>query len=73
MGRVRTTWLAWAMAVALGRAGRRRPCPWPRRNGEGPAELVSNHHAIGIVTAIGMAVLGAMIASRQPARTLSGG
>ena len=36
------------------------------RNGEGPAELVANHHAIGIVTAIGMAVLGALIADRKP-------
>jgi hypothetical protein len=36
------------------------------RNGEGPAELVEHHHAIGIVTAIGIAVLGAMIAGRKP-------
>jgi hypothetical protein len=36
------------------------------RNGEGPADLVANHHAIGIVTATGIAVLGAMIASRKP-------
>jgi hypothetical protein len=36
------------------------------RNGEGPADLVANHHAIGIVTAIGIAILGAMIASRKP-------
>jgi len=31
---------------------------------------VANHHAIGIVTAIGMAVLGAMIASRKPRNPL---
>jgi hypothetical protein len=40
--------------------------PLAARNGEGPAELVANHHAIGIVTGIGMAVLGATIASRKP-------
>jgi hypothetical protein len=65
MGRVRTTWLAWAMGVisaglavgAVVLAG---------RNGESLAELVFNHHAIGIVTAIGLSVLGALIASRQP-------
>ena len=65
MGRVRTAWLAWAMGVlsvalavgAVGLAG---------RNGEDLAELVLNHHAIGIVTAIGLSVLGALIASRRP-------
>jgi hypothetical protein len=36
------------------------------RNGESLAELVLNHHAIGIVTAIGLSVLGALIASRRP-------
>ncbi|HEX7146569.1 MAG TPA: hypothetical protein VF512_03600 [Actinomycetota bacterium] len=36
------------------------------RNGESLAELVFNHHAISIVTAIGLSVLGALIASRQP-------
>jgi hypothetical protein len=36
------------------------------RNGEGPVELVDNHHAIGIVTATGVAVLGAIIAGRKP-------
>jgi hypothetical protein len=61
----RTRWLARSMGLlsvglsvaAVGLAA---------RNGEGPAELVANHHAIGIVTAIGIAVLGAMIASRKP-------
>ena len=65
MGTRRTRWLAWSLGVlsvalsvaAVGLAA---------RNGEGPAELVANHHAIGIVTAIGMAVLGALIANRKP-------
>jgi hypothetical protein len=65
MRRVRTPWLAWAMGVlsvglgigAVVLAG---------RNGESLAELVSNHHAIGIVTAVGLSVLGALIASRRP-------
>jgi hypothetical protein len=65
MQRSRTRRLAWSMGVvpvclsvaAVGLAA---------RNGEGPAELVANHHAIGIVTAIGIAVLGAMIAGRKP-------
>jgi hypothetical protein len=65
MRRSRTRWAALPMAVlsvglsvaAVGLAA---------RNGEGPAELVANHHAIGIVTAIGMAVLGALIAVRKP-------
>jgi hypothetical protein len=65
MRRSRTRWVALPTAVlsvglsvaAVGLAA---------RNGEGPAELVANHHAIGIVTAIGMAVLGALIADRKP-------
>jgi hypothetical protein len=65
MRRSRTRWLARSMGVlsvglsvaAVGLAA---------RNGEGPADLVANHHAIGIVTATGIAVLGAMIASRKP-------
>jgi hypothetical protein len=65
MGRSRAAWLAWSMGVlstglavaAVALAG---------RNGESPAELVFNHHAIGIATGIGLAVLGAMIAARQP-------
>ena len=40
------------------------------RNGEGPAELVANHHAIGIVTATGLALLGALIAARKPRNPL---
>ena len=64
MGTRRTRWLAWSLGVlsvalsvaAVGLAA---------RNGEGPAELVANHHAIGIVTAIGLAVLGALIANRN--------
>jgi hypothetical protein len=65
MRRSRTRWVALPMGVvsvglsvaAVGLAA---------RNGEGPAELVANHHAIGIVTAIGMAALGALIADRKP-------
>jgi hypothetical protein len=69
MRRTRTRWLAWSMgvlSVGLSVAA----VPLAARNGEGPAELVANHHAIGIVTAIGTAVLGAMIASRKPRNPL---
>jgi len=69
MGRVRTTWLAWGTAV-LSAGLAVAAVPLAAANGEGPAELVANHHAIGIVTAIGMAVLGAMIASRKPRNPL---
>jgi hypothetical protein len=69
--RGRTTLVAWAMgalsvALALGAvvlAG---------RNGESLSELVFNHHAIGIVTAIGLAVLGALIAGRRPGNPSAG-
>jgi hypothetical protein len=54
--------LSAALAVAA--------LPLAAANGEGPAELVFNHHAIGIVTAVGMAVLGALIASRRPANPI---
>jgi len=65
MGRVRTTWLAWVMGVlSAGLAA--GAVVLAGRNGESLAELVFNHHAIGIVTAIGLSVLGALIASRQP-------
>jgi hypothetical protein len=69
MPRTRTRWVAWSMgvlSVGLSVAA----VPLAARNGEGPAELVANHHAIGIVTAIGIAVLGAMIASRKPRNPL---
>jgi hypothetical protein len=65
MRRAWTTWLAWGTGVpsaALAVAA----VFLAAANGEGPAELVFNHHAIGIVTAVGMAVLGALIASRRP-------
>ena len=65
MGRVRTAWLAWGTAV-LSAGLAVAAVALAAANGEGPAELVFNHHAIGIVTAIGMAVLGALIASRKP-------
>jgi MFS family permease len=65
MGRVRATWLAWAMGVlSAGLAA--GAVVLAGRNGESLAELVFNHHAIGIVTAIGLSVLGALIASRRP-------
>ena len=71
MRRAPTAWLAWAMGVlsvglgigAVVLAG---------RNGESLAELVFNHHAIGIVTAIGLSVLGALIASRRPHKPSAG-
>jgi hypothetical protein len=69
MRRAWTTWLAWgvgALSAALAVAA----VPLAAANGEGPAELVFNHHAIGIVTAVGMAVLGALIASRRPANPI---
>jgi hypothetical protein len=65
MRRSRTTWTAWglggpgaalAVAAVVLAAG----------NGEQPGELVANHHAVGIVTAIGLGILGAMIAARRP-------
>ena len=65
MRRSRTRRVAWpvgAVSVALSIAA----VGLAARNGEGPAELVANHHAIGIVTAIGMAILGALIADRKP-------
>jgi hypothetical protein len=69
MGRIRISWVAWSMGTlstglavaAVGLAA---------RNGEGPAELVANHHAIGIVTATGLALLGALIAARKPRNPL---
>jgi hypothetical protein len=69
MRRTPTTWLAWTMgtlsagltAAAVVLAG---------RNGESLAELVFNHHAIGIVTALGLSVLGGLIASRRPANPI---
>jgi hypothetical protein len=65
MTRSRTRWLAWstgALSVSLSVAA----VGLAARNGEGPGELVANHHAIGIVTGIGMAILGALIADRKP-------
>jgi MFS family permease len=65
MGRARTTLVAWAMgALSTGLA--LAAVFLAGRNGETLPELVFNHHAIGIVTAIGLSVLGALIASRQP-------
>jgi hypothetical protein len=69
MTRSGTRWLAWTMGMLS--VGLSVAAVWlAARNGEGPAELVAHHHAIGIVTAIGIAVLGAMIASRRPRNPL---
>jgi hypothetical protein len=69
MTRSGTRWLAWTMGTLS--VGLSVAAVWlAARNGEGPAELVAHHHAIGIVTAIGIAVLGAMIASRRPRNPL---
>ena len=67
--RVGVTWLAWGTGV-LSAGLAVAAVPLAAANGEGPAELVFNHHAIGIVTAVGMAVLGALIASRRPANPI---
>jgi hypothetical protein len=65
MRRQRTRWLAWGLsAVSVALAG--GAVVLAARNGESPAELVANHHAIGIVTGAGLAVLGALIATRRP-------
>jgi hypothetical protein len=65
MRRPWTAWLAWTTGVvSVGLAV--AAVALAARNGEGPAELVANHHAIGIVTGIGLAVLGALIAGRRP-------
>jgi hypothetical protein len=69
MRRPWTAWLAWTTGVvSVGLAV--AAVALAAGNGEGPAELVANHHAIGIVTAIGLAVLGALIASRRPANPI---
>jgi hypothetical protein len=69
MGRARTTWLAWTMGtVPVGLAA--GAVVLAGRNGESLPELVFNHHAIGIVTAAGLAVLGALIAARRPGNPL---
>jgi hypothetical protein len=69
MPRPVTTWLALALGV-LGAGLAMAAVPLAAANGESPAELVFNHHAIGIVTAIGLAVLGAFIAGRRPANPI---
>jgi hypothetical protein len=62
----RLAWTTGAVSVGLAVAA----VVLAARNGEGPAELVLNHHAIGIVTGIGVALLGALIASRRPANPI---
>ena len=69
--RGRTAVAAWAMgglSVALALAA----VVLAGRNGESLPELVLNHHAIGIVTAIGLGVLGALIAGRRPGNPTAG-
>jgi hypothetical protein len=64
MGRVGTARLAWALAVlsvGLAVAG----VVLAAGNGESVPELVANHHAVGIVTAIGLAALGGLVAARR--------
>jgi hypothetical protein len=65
MRRSRTTWMAWGLggpAAALATAA----IVLAAGNGEQPGELVAHHHAVGIVTAIGLGILGALIAGRRP-------
>jgi uncharacterized membrane protein len=64
MGGVGTARLAWALAVlsvGLAVAG----VILAAGNGESVPELVANHHAVGIVTAIGLAALGGLVAARR--------
>jgi hypothetical protein len=69
MRRARTSWLAWPMgALSVGLAA--GAVVLAGRNGESLPELVFNHHAIGIVTAAGLGVLGALIAARRPRNPL---
>jgi hypothetical protein len=68
MRRGRTV-LAWALgALSAGLAV--AAVVLAGRNGESLSELVFNHHAIGIVTAIGLSFLGALIAARRPANPI---
>jgi hypothetical protein len=69
MRRTGTTWLAWAVGtLSAGLAA--GAVVLAGRNGESLAALVFDHHAIGIVTALGLSVLGVLIASRRPANPL---
>src|SRR5687767_5333049 len=69
MGRARTSRLAWTTGtVSVGLAA--GSAALGGRHGESLPGLVFNHHAIGIVTATGLAVLGALIAARRPGNPL---
>jgi hypothetical protein len=62
LGTVRLAWTLGAVALVLTLAG----VVLAGLNGESLPELAANHHAIGIVTAIGLSVLGALVGSRRP-------
>jgi hypothetical protein len=65
MGRVRIARLAWALAaLSVGLAV--AAVVMAAANGESVPELVANHHAVGIVTALGLAALGGLVAARRP-------
>src|SRR4030095_15210348 len=56
-GAIRLAWALCVLSVALALAS----VALAAYNGEGPAELVTNHHAIGILTALAVAPIGALI------------
>jgi hypothetical protein len=65
MGRVGTARVAWGLA-ALSAGLAVAAVVLAAGNGESVPELVANHHAVGIVTALGLAVLGGLVAARRP-------
>lgn len=56
-GAIRLAWALCGLSVALALAS----VALAAFNGESPAELVTNHHAIGILTALAVAPIGALI------------
>jgi hypothetical protein len=65
MGRAGTTRLAWALgALSAGLA--LVAVVLAAANGESVPDLVASHRAVGIVTAVGLGILGALIAGRRP-------
>jgi hypothetical protein len=62
----RLAWTLCALAVTLAVAS----IVLAAVNGESPAELVTNHHAIGILDALVLPVLGALIVRRDPRHLL---
>jgi hypothetical protein len=65
MGRVGTARVAWGLA-ALSSGLAVAAVVLAAGNGESVPELVANHHAVGIVTGLGLAVLGGLVAARRP-------